>query len=319
MPSVYFFRGIRQEFDAKLTLFPYGDIGIALSSDGKGGLKSSSINFGVWNSLNTGTSGSDGASGRIHYEEDFYTTLNLGFGGGVGVATTFTAYTSPNGGFGTIQELSFKVTKAHMLNPYGLLAFEVGGDGSSDGGSERGTYLELGVGPSWPLAGSKATVAVPVKFGFSLSNYYESGGEDHSFGFFDIGALLTVPLSRRVVALWCRGTFMRAVTTSCSAIRPSRSTSRKTAAPRAVSSSRSSASASATRRTFRTKIRAMTPDHDASAIDGRADDRAAGSDVPDSHFAADRHGGLVGPHAVLPPIVSSPSRGQRMPCGRARH
>ena len=196
VPSVYFFRGIRQEFDAKMTLFPYGDIGIALSSDGKGGLKSSSINFGVWNSLNTGTSGSDGPSGRIHYEEDFYTTLNLGFGGGVGVATTFTAYTSPNGGFGTIQELSFKVTKAHMLNPYGLLAFEVGGDGSSDGGSERGTYLELGVGPSWPLGGSKVTIAVPVKFGFSLSNYYESGGEDHSFGFFDVGALLTVPLSR---------------------------------------------------------------------------------------------------------------------------
>ena len=82
VPSVYFFRGIRQERDPAFTLFPAGDIGIALSSDGKGGLKSSSINFGLWNSLNTGSSGSDGPAGRLHYEEDFYATLNLGFGGG---------------------------------------------------------------------------------------------------------------------------------------------------------------------------------------------------------------------------------------------
>src|SRR3954469_1351146 len=55
-PSVYFFRGIRQESDPKLTVFPYGDVGIALFS-GDGGLKSASVDFGVWNSLNTGSSG----------------------------------------------------------------------------------------------------------------------------------------------------------------------------------------------------------------------------------------------------------------------
>jgi len=204
VPSLYFFRGIRQEFDAKLTMFPYADVGIALTS-GDGTVKGSSINFGVWNSLNTGTSGSDGPTGKIHYEEDFYATLNLAFGGGFGLGTSYTAYSSPNGMFTTVKELSFKVSKSgdirgFTMNPYGLLAFELGGDesGSADLGTagEKGTYLELGIGPTFPALDGRISLAVPVKFGFSLSNYYEmSPGDDHKFGFFDIGALATFPLS----------------------------------------------------------------------------------------------------------------------------
>jgi hypothetical protein len=204
-PSLYFFRGIRQESDAGLTMWPFGDLGIAAYS-GDGGLKSVSVNLGVWNSLHTGTSGSDGPTGGLHYEEDFYTTLGLGFGGGITVGTTFTAYTSPNGLFTTVKELSFKVSKAHMLAPYGVLAFEMGGDesGQADGGhtfgGSKGTYLELGVGPSWPLGDGVATLAVPVKLGLSLGDYYERIDEngtltDSGFGFFDIGGLVTFPLT----------------------------------------------------------------------------------------------------------------------------
>ena len=36
---------------------------------------------------------------------------------------------------------------------------------------------------------------MPVKLGLSLNNYYELNGEDHSFGFFDIGGLVTLPIS----------------------------------------------------------------------------------------------------------------------------
>ena len=57
-PTIYFFRGLRQEKDAALTTWPYGDLGIALFS-GDGGLKSVGVNVGVWNSLHTGTAGSD--------------------------------------------------------------------------------------------------------------------------------------------------------------------------------------------------------------------------------------------------------------------
>jgi hypothetical protein len=205
LPTVYVFRGIVQETDPALTMWPYGDIGIALMS-GDGGLKSLGVNFGVWNSLHTGTSGTDGSSGKLHYEEDFYATLSLGFGGGVTVAPTFTAYTSPNFGFNTVKELSFKVSKTHMLAPYGVLAFELGDEtaasfGTADLGTagpdnKKGVYLELGVAPSYPIAGSKVTVAVPVKLGLSLKDYYQLNGVDHSFGFFDIGGLVTVPISR---------------------------------------------------------------------------------------------------------------------------
>jgi hypothetical protein len=201
-PTLYFFRGIRQETDAGLTMWPYGDLGIALYS-GDGGLKSASVNVGVWNSLHTGSSGSDGPSGGLHYEEDFYTTLGLGFGGGITVSTTYMALTSPNAMFATVKEMQFKVAKAHWLNPYGFLAFELSDDGQADGGhtfgGSKGTYLELGVGPSWPLGDGVATLAVPVKLGLGLSSYYEQVGSDGTitsdeFGFFDIGGLVTFPL-----------------------------------------------------------------------------------------------------------------------------
>jgi hypothetical protein len=204
LPTVYVFRGIVQETDPALTMWPYGDIGIALMS-GDGGLKSVGVNFGVWNSLHTGTSGTGGTSGRLHYEEDFYATLSLGFGGGITVAPTFTAYTSPNFSFNTVKELSFKVSKSHKFAPYGLLAFELGDDtapnfgsadlGTAGPGNKKGVYLELGAAPSYPLAGSKVTLAVPVKLGLSLKDYYQLNGVDNKFGFFDIGGLVTVPIS----------------------------------------------------------------------------------------------------------------------------
>ena len=43
------------------------------------------------------------------------------------------------------------------------------------GGENKGTYLELGVGPTLPL--KKATLSIPVKLGMSLNNYYELNGD----------------------------------------------------------------------------------------------------------------------------------------------
>jgi hypothetical protein len=189
--SPYVFRGIVQESRPKLTMWPAGDIGIALHS-GKGALKSASINFGVWNSLHTGSSGLDGASNKLHYEEDFYAATSLTFSKAT-FTTTYTAYTSPNGGFGTVHELAFKGAVSHKIAPYILLAQELGAVGA-DGGTKRGTYVELGIGPSWPLAGGNVTVAIPLKLGLSSHNYYELNGVDNRFGFLDVGALLTVPL-----------------------------------------------------------------------------------------------------------------------------
>lgn len=190
--SIYYFRGIRQETDPGATFFAAGDLGIALLS-GDGGIKSATANIGVWNALLTGSSGSDGPNDALHYEEDFYATLNLGFGGGWGLGTTYTIYSSPNLMFSTIKELGFKVTKAGRFNPYGIVAFELS-DAGVDGTGDGSTYLELGVGPAFPLG--KATLTVPVKVGMSLNKYYEvSDGEDKKFGFFDVGGLVTLPIS----------------------------------------------------------------------------------------------------------------------------
>jgi len=61
--------------------------------------------------------------------------------------------------------------------------------------SLQATYAELGIAPSWPLGGKGVTVGIPVKMGFSLSDYYEANGEDNGFGYFDLGVLFTVPFS----------------------------------------------------------------------------------------------------------------------------
>lgn len=190
-PSVYVFRGIVQETDPKITLWPYGDLGFALKS-GDGAVKSIGLNLGVWNSLHTGSSGSDGITEHAHYEEDFYTTLSFGFSKGLTFGATYTAYTSPNFMFNTVKEVSVKVAQSGRLNPYGLAAFEVGENGA-DGGANKGTYVELGVGPAFPLG--KASLAIPVKLGLSGKDYYELNGVDHRFGYLDVGALVTLPLT----------------------------------------------------------------------------------------------------------------------------
>ena len=51
------------------------------------------------------------------------------------------------------------------------------------------------MGPSWPLADGKATLGVPVKLGFSLSDYYEPTGKIRGSAISIVGALITVPLS----------------------------------------------------------------------------------------------------------------------------
>ena len=192
VPTKYVFRGLVQETDSKLTLFPYGDVGIAFFS-GEEGVKSASVNVGVWNALMTGSSGTGGDTGKLHYEEDFYATLTLGFARGFSLGTTYTAYTSPNAMFGTVQEIAFKVAKSHWLSPYALIAFEL--DGQADGRLNEGTYLELGAAPAWVLADGKATFSVPTKVGFSLNDYYEGPDGDEKFGYFQIGGLVTAPFT----------------------------------------------------------------------------------------------------------------------------
>jgi hypothetical protein len=197
----YMFRGIRQN-STGIAIWPSADLGVAVHS-GDSGLKSAGINFGSWNSLHTGDTGSDNTSnGKMWYESDFYASLNLGFGGGVSLGTTYTAYTSPNNLFTTVKEIAFKLgadDTAYLgkaaVKPYALVAFEFDTDpgrGQADGGLSAGKYLELGVAPGYTA--TAASIAFPVKVGLSLGDYYELDGVDNKFGFFSIGGVVTVPL-----------------------------------------------------------------------------------------------------------------------------
>jgi hypothetical protein len=206
--STYMFRGIRQH-STGVALWPVADLGVAVYS-GDGGVKSAGLNIGTWNSLHTGDTGQDGPTGKLWYESDFYSKLTLGFGGGTSVAALYTAYTSPNNAFTTVKEIAFQVSvddSAYLgkaaLKPYALMAFEFDteqGIGQADGGADAGRYLELGVAPGY--SGSRASLAVPVKVGLSLANYYELNTGtaaapvfvDNTFGYFSIAGLLTVPL-----------------------------------------------------------------------------------------------------------------------------
>jgi len=198
--NTYMFRGIRQD-DTGLIAWPAADIGITAFS-GNGGLKSIGINVGTWNSLHTGDTGSNRRiDPKLWYESDFYATVGFGFGGGVTLGTTYTAYTSPNSGFGNVKEISFKLGvddskplgKA-SLKPYGLVAFEL--SGQADAGTKKGKYLELGVAPGTPLS-KYASIAFPTKVGLSLGDYYEApgGGPDSKFGYFSVSGIVTVPMT----------------------------------------------------------------------------------------------------------------------------
>jgi hypothetical protein len=166
-------------------------------------LKGVGINFGTWNSLHSGNTGSDGPSGKMWYESDFYATLGLGFGKGTSFSTTYTAYTSPNSGFTTVKEISFKFAVDDSgylgkgaVKPYVVLAQEFGTDiatGQADGGENAGTYMEIGIAPGY-YGISRASIAFPIKLGFSLNDYYELAGVDNKFGFFSVAGIVTVPL-----------------------------------------------------------------------------------------------------------------------------
>lgn len=66
--------------------------------------------------------------------------------------------------------------------------------GLLDGGLKAGKYLELGPTPRFVVR--HASLAFPIKVGLSLSDYYELGSEDNTFGFVSVGTIVTVPLGR---------------------------------------------------------------------------------------------------------------------------
>ena len=180
--SAYFFRGIAQHSGGTIAQ-PYGDVAFAL----KHGI---TADIGTWNSIH-----STAAAGN-YYERDYFGSLVF-TAGKLKPGLLYTSYTSPADSFATVQELAGTLAvddskSAFPLSPKIVLAFELG-DGQADGGTRKGTYLELGVRPTVKLA-PKVTLAIPVKTGLSAHNYYEGPTGSNRFGYFDTGLSLSVPV-----------------------------------------------------------------------------------------------------------------------------
>lgn len=200
LTTAYFFRGILQE-DQGVIAQPWIELGYDIGDLG-GGLHDGELVFGLWNSLHDGPTG---GAGGPWYESDFYIGLHSSVGEKWSAGATYTAYASPNGSFGTVEELAFSLgfddaeeswtPVVGGLQPSVLVAFEV--DGQADAGTHLGTYAQLSVEPSFALgrAGDlDVLLSVPVTLGLSLRDYYEVGGSDDFFGFLDVGAVASSDL-----------------------------------------------------------------------------------------------------------------------------
>jgi hypothetical protein len=184
---------------------PFADVGVSVYQ-GDGALKSVNLNGGIWNSLHSGPSGSQTPDRSAWYEADYYGSVTFTVGKWKPGAL-FTSYTSPNDVFGTVHELAGVLAyddsgSAFPLNPKATVAFELkgqadGGGGLADGGN-KGTYFEFGVRPVVTLVDAPKyplTLAIPAKLGLSLKDYYEGPTGSNKFGFFDLGAIASVPLA----------------------------------------------------------------------------------------------------------------------------
>jgi hypothetical protein len=186
--TAYMFRGIYQE-DSGTIAPAYADIGVNLD-------KGVTLNFGNWSSLHSGPSG-HGGHGNAWYEADYYGSATF-TAGKLKPGVLFTSYTSPNDVFATVYELAGVLayddsSTPFPLSPKAIVGFELG-DGQADGGSNKGTYLELGIKPALKAA-PKLTIYVPVKVGLSLKDYYEGPTGSNRFGYFDTGLIASVPLA----------------------------------------------------------------------------------------------------------------------------
>lgn len=186
VPSVYVFRGFVQEREPTLTLTPSADVNIAFGS--------ARVHLGTWHALLGGSSGENGPTGRLHYEERFSAGVTMPVSG-LAVDATYTSYSGPGAFLAPRHEVAVRFDLRRWWRSHALVAVEL--DGAADDVDDgSGTYLEVGATPEFPLGAGGARVGVPARVGLSLNNYYQAFRDDSRFGYFNVGGLVTLPLRR---------------------------------------------------------------------------------------------------------------------------
>jgi len=209
--SEYHFRGIEQE-DQDVIVQPYIEVGVDLFK-GDDFIKSVDLSFGIWNSVH----GADTGATSSWYEADWYVALAIGLPKNFTFSTGYTLLDAPSGAGGVSQfaeeifiGLSYDdshcwkdvtdIAGFNGLQPHVTIVFEI--NGGSDAGTQSGTYIELGIEPTFLVFdnnGYSVTLATPVTLGFG-SDYYEFTNpttaliEDSGFSYADFGLVATMPI-----------------------------------------------------------------------------------------------------------------------------
>jgi hypothetical protein len=206
--TAYFFRGILQERDG-LIWQPYLTVTANLYSVDdydaakNGPVSGVSLFGGTWASLQSEHTGGTDNNTAVFYENDWYGGLNVSLYDKLTAGVSYVAYVSPSDAFSTVQEVDFNLglndsewLGAFALNPSLLLAYEFD---KSALGVDKGTYLQLGIRPSFEAIHSETypvTLAFPVVMGLSLGDYYETTGtDDETWGYTTFGMVGSVPLA----------------------------------------------------------------------------------------------------------------------------
>jgi hypothetical protein len=196
--NAYYFRGILNEREG-IIFQPWAELYYSIFSADDGFIRDVTVGAGMWHSFHSErTLARD--QNQWWYEMDLYPLVSMDLAGNLNLLTVYYFYTSPNDAWTTVQELNFKLSwddsealGAWSMQPWVNLATEIK---NTSWGPQEGYGLQFGIGPTLYTAEDEfVTVTAPAEVGLSIEDYYEgSNGENHTFGYANVGLLASFPL-----------------------------------------------------------------------------------------------------------------------------
>ena len=201
--SAYYFRGIVFQKAGGDNVQPYLELDVRLLED-TGPLSSLTLAGGVWNSFHSGGGTfTEPTDAKFWFEANLYTRLSATWLDVFTTSVSYTYYNSPNDSFKSKADIALNLalddTKwlgAFALHPSVLFAFQTQ-DHFLPEAKRDGVFMGLSFAPGYTFfkgAAYPVTVSTPMTFGFSVRDYYTFQGQNQTFGYFQGGPELNIPL-----------------------------------------------------------------------------------------------------------------------------
>jgi hypothetical protein len=202
--SAYYFRGVVFQEAGGDNVQPYLELDARLLED-TGPLTSLTLAGGVWNSFHSGGGTfTEPTDTKFWFEANLYTRLSATWLDVFTTSVSCTYYNSPNNSFKSKADVGLNLalddTKwlgAFALHPSVLFAFQTQ-DHFLPEASRDGIYMGLSFAPGYTFFKGSAypvTVSTPMTFGFSVRDYYTFQGKNQTFGYFQGGPEVNIPLT----------------------------------------------------------------------------------------------------------------------------